>query len=215
VFVSLPLFRFLTFRWLVRLIVVWYRFLWLMSRLRLRLNALHPDRMGGLGFLNTSMFAFLPVLVAQTSLLSAQIAERIWHEGATLPQFQLEILTIVVFLMLLVLLPQTFFTMQLEQAWRTGAGEYGILGSQYVDAFRRKWLGGHPHTRESLIGTSDIQSLADLANGFEVIRDMNLVPITRDTVLRLGFVVVIPLLPLVLTMIPFKEVIDRAVKMFI
>jgi hypothetical protein len=169
VFVSLPLFRFLALRWLVRLMVVWYRFLWLMAQIPLRLNALHPDRMGGLGFLNNSVFAFLPVLVAQTSLLAAQIAERIWHEGATLPQFKFEILAIVVFLMLLVLLPQTFFTIQLERAWRTGAGEYGVLGSHYVDAFRRKWLGGHPHTRESLIGSSDIQSLADLANGFEVI----------------------------------------------
>jgi hypothetical protein len=215
VFVSLPLFRFLVVRWLVRIIVVWYRFLWLMSRLPLRLNALHPDRTGGLGFLNIGVFAFLPVLVAQTSLLSAQIAARIWHEGATLPQFQLEILAIVVFLMLLVLLPQTFFTIQLERAWRTGAGEYGVLGSHYVDAFRRKWLGGHPHTPESLIGSSDIQSLADLANAFEVIRTMHLVPVTRNTVLRLGFAIVIPLLPLVLTMIPFEEVVDRAIKLFI
>jgi hypothetical protein len=129
VFVSLPLFRFLSARWLLRMSVVWYRFLWLMSRLPLRLNGLHPDRTGGLGFLNNSVFAFLPVLVAQTSVLSAEIAERIWHEGATIPQFQFEILAIVVFLMLLVLLPQTFFTIQLERAWRTGSGEYGVLGS--------------------------------------------------------------------------------------
>lgn len=215
VFVSLPIFRFLSARWLLRMSVVWYRFLWLMSRLPLRLNALHPDRTGGLGFLNNSVFAFLPVLVAQTSVLSAEIAERVWHEGATLPQFQFEILAIVVFLMLLVLLPQTFFTIQLEHAWRIGAGEYGVLGSHYVDTFRRKWLGGHPHTRESLVGSADIQSLADMANAFDVIRTMHLVPVTRDTMLRLGFVIMIPLLPLVLTMIPFEEVVDRAVKLLI
>jgi hypothetical protein len=75
VLVSLPLFRFLALRWLVRLVVVWYRFLWLVSRIPLRLNALHPDRTGGLGFLNNSVFAFVPVLVAETSLLSALIAE--------------------------------------------------------------------------------------------------------------------------------------------
>src|SRR5262245_27348209 len=69
-FVSLPLFRFLALRWLVRLVVVWYRFLWLVSRIPLRLNALHPDRTGGLGFLNTSSFAFAPFLLANSSLLS-------------------------------------------------------------------------------------------------------------------------------------------------
>src|SRR5678816_391652 len=109
VFVSLPLFRFLALRWFVRLVLVWYRFLWLVSRVSLRLNALHPDRMGGLGFLNTSVFAFAPILVAVTSLLSAMIAQRIWHESATLPQFKSEIFGVVVLLLLLVLLPQTFF----------------------------------------------------------------------------------------------------------
>ena len=209
-FVSLPLFRFLALRWLARLVLVWYRFLWRVSRMPLRLNALHPDRTGGLGFLNTSVFAFVPVLVAETSLLSAMIAQRIWHEGATLPQFKIEILGAVGFLMLLVLLPQTFFTPQLERTWRAGGGEYGIFGSRYVNNFRRKWLCAHPHTDESPVGSADIQSLADLAGAYEVIRDMYLVPVTRNTVVRLAFAIVIPLLPLTLTMIPFEEIVDRA-----
>jgi len=213
-FVSLPLFRFLVLRWLARLVIVWYRFLWLMSRIPLRLNALHPDRTGGLGFLNTSVFAFAPILLAETSLLSAMIAQRIWHQGATLPQFKIEILTVVVFLMLLVLLPQMFFAIQLERAWRTGAAEYGVLGSHYVEGFRRKWLSAQPQTRESLVGSADIQSLADLANAFEVVRSMYLVPVTRTTVMRLGLLIVLPLLPLVLTMIPFEEIVDRAISTF-
>jgi len=215
VFVSLPVFRFLALRWLARLVVVWYRFLWLMSRIPLRLNALHPDRTGGLGFLNTSAFAFAPILAANMSLLSAMIAQRIWHQGATLPQFKVEIFAYVVLLMLLVLLPQTFFVIQLERASRSGAREYGVLGSHYVEAFRRKWLCAHPHTRESLVGSADIQSLADLTNAFDVIRGMYLVPITRTTVLRLLYIIVIPLLPLVLTMIPFEQIVDRAISMFI
>ena len=214
-FVSLPIFRFLALRWLVRLIVVWYRFLWLVSRIPLRLNALHPDRTGGLGFLNTSTFAFAPILLANSSLLSGMVAQRIWHEGATLPQFKMEILGVVVVLLLLVLLPQTFFAIQLERTWRTGGGEYGVLGSRYVEGFRRKWLSGHPHTRESIVGSSDIQSLADLANAYEVVRDMYLVPITRTTVLRLAVLTIIPLLPLVLTMVPLDQIVDQALNMFI
>ena len=143
------------------------------------------------------------------------VAQRIWYEGATLPQFKMEILGVVVVLMLLVLLPQTFFAIQLERTWRTSSGEYGILGSRYVDEFRRKWLTLRPHTRESLVGSADIQSLADLANAYEVIRDMYLVPITRTTVLRLGVLTIIPLLPLLLTMVPFEQIVDHALDMFI
>src|SRR4029450_2025749 len=111
---------------------------------------------GGLGFLNNSVFAFVPVLVAQTSLLSALIAQQIWYEGATLLQFKLDILAGIVLLMLPVLLPQTFFAFQLERAWRVGAAEYGALGSQYVEGFRRKWLHPHPQTPQTPSGTSAI-----------------------------------------------------------
>ena len=215
VFVSLPLFRFLALRWLVRLVVVWYRFLWMVSRIPLRLNALHPDRTGGLGFLNTSSFAFAPILLANTSLLSGMVAQRILHDGAALPQFKMEILAVVVVLMLLVLLPQMFFAIQLERTWRIGGGEYGILGSRYVEGFHRKWLSTQAHPRESLVGSADIQSLADLANAYQVIRDMYLVPITRNTIIRLGVLTILPLLPLVLTMVPFEQIVDHALDMFI
>jgi hypothetical protein len=46
VYVSLPIARVLLFRWYFRLFI-WYMFLWRVSRLRLRLNPLHPDRAGG------------------------------------------------------------------------------------------------------------------------------------------------------------------------
>jgi hypothetical protein len=214
VFISLPLFRFLLFRWYFR-VLIWYRFLWLVSKISLRLNALHPDRAAGLGFLGNSVFAFAPVLLAQTVLLSAVIMSRIWHQGAVLPDFKLEILGIVVFLLILALLPLTFFALQLARARRAGRREYGALGSRYVETFRQKWLAGAAPENEPLVGSSDIQSLADLANSFEVVKEMDALPFNKNTVLGLAIVVVLPLLPLTLTMIPLDEMIDRAIKLLV
>jgi hypothetical protein len=117
VFVSLPLARFILLRWYFRLFI-WYSFLWRVSRLRLQLNPLHPDRAGGLGFLEHSVTAFAPVLIAQSVFLAGIIGNRIWHVGAKLPEFKFEIAGFVVFLMLLVLLPLMFFSMQLLEADR-------------------------------------------------------------------------------------------------
>ena len=209
-FVSLSIFRFLQLRWYFRLFV-WYRFLWQVSRhIRLRLNALHPDRAGGLAFLSGSVFAFAPVLLAHTIALAGILGGKIWHEGATLPQFKVEIAAWIVFLMLLVLAPLFFFVTQLADAKRTGLREYGIVASRYVADFRRKWIEGHSAKDESLVGTADIQSLADLSNSFEVVREMGLVPFGRATVLRLALLTALPLAPLTLTMIPLEELIDRA-----
>jgi hypothetical protein len=213
--VSLTIFRFLVARWGFRLFV-WYRFLWQVSRrIPLQLNALHPDRSGGVGFLSGSIPPFVPVLLAFTVALSGTIGGRIWHEGATLPQFKLEIATWLVFLMLLVLAPLCFFMIQLATARRNGLREYGLVASQFVTDFRKKWIKGHVTEGETLADSADIQSLADLSNSFEVVRGMRLVPFTRTAMLRLAAVIVLPLLPLVLTMIPIEQLIDRAVGMFL
>ena len=214
VLVSLTIYRFLLVRWWFRLFV-WYRFLWQVSRhVPLRLNALHPDRAAGLGFLSGSVFAFAPVLLANTVTISGVIGGKIWHEGATLPQFKLEIVAWMVFLILLVLTPLFFFVIHLANARRTGLREYGIVASRYVAEFRSKWIEGHAAKDEALIGTADIQSLADLANSFAVVREMRLTPFGKSMVLRLALLIALPLLPLTLTMIPLEELIDRAVGVF-
>ena len=80
-------------------------------------------------------------------------------------------------------------------------------------AFRQKWITSTTEEKEPLLGTGDIQSLADLANSFEVVRVMNLLPFNTKSVLRLAIILVLPILPLFLTMIPLSEIIDRVLKM--
>ena len=209
-FVSLSLFRFVLLRWYFRLFI-WYVFLWRVARLPLRLNPLHPDRAGGVGFVGNSVFAFTPILLAHTALLAGVIGGQIWHEGMKLPAFQLEIAAAVALLMAMVLAPLAFFTLQLAQAKRAASREYGLLAMQYVDEFRAKWMRGTRPEGEPLVGAADIQSLADLAGGHDVLREMRVFPFGRLTLVNLAIVVALPYLPLTLTMIPFEELLTRAI----
>ena len=88
------------------------------------------------------------------------------------------------------------------------------MASRYVADFRRKWIEGHAAQDEALVGSADVQSLADLSNSFEVVREMRLVPFGRATVLRLAVLTALPLVPLTLTMIPLEQLIDRAFGVF-
>jgi hypothetical protein len=209
-FISLNVFRFLLLRWYFRL-TVWYVFLWRISRLPLRLNPLHPDRNGGLGFIGHSVFAFTPILLAHTVVLAGVIGGRIWHEGMKLPAFQLDIVGTVALLMVMVLAPLAFFVPQLARAKRAASREYGLLAMQYVDEFRFKWMGGSRPEGEPLVGAADIQSLADLAGGSDVLREMRLFPFGRQTLVHLALVIAFPYLPLTLTMIPFEEILSRVI----
>jgi hypothetical protein len=208
VYVSLPVFQFLLFRWYFRMFI-WIRFLWHVSGCPLRLMPTHPDHVGGLGFLSGTVTAFAPLLAAHGTLLAGVIAGRIFFNGEALPDFKGELVVVVVFLLLLVLGPLLLFTPRLAAARRIGLREYGALAQRYVREFDDKWLRGGPAAGEPLIGSADIQSLADLNNAYEVIRGMRPVPFTRDAVLQLAVITLLPVAPLLLTMISLEELLKR------
>ena len=207
-YVSLPIFQFLLLRWYFRMFI-WTRFLWQVSRIDLSLVPTHPDRVGGLGFLSNTVYAFTPLAVAHGALLAGMIANRIFYLGATLPDFKVEIAVLVVFLLCVVLGPLLVFAPQLAQAKRTGNREYGTLAERYVREFDAKWLRGGAPADEPLVGSGDIQSLADLGNSFEVVRTMRIAPITKDAILQLAAATLAPIVPLALTMMPLEELLKK------
>ena len=207
-YVSLPIFQFLMLRWYFRLFI-WARFLWQVSRIDLSLAPLHPDRVGGLGFLSQTAYAFMPLAVAHGALLSAMIANRVLHLGAALTEFKVEIALVVIFMQCLVFAPLFLFAAQLAEAKRTGLREYGTLAERYVREFDAKWLRSGAPPDEPLVGSADIQSLADLGNSFEVVRGMRLALFTKDAVLQLAAATLVPMVPLLLTMMSLEELLRK------
>jgi hypothetical protein len=209
-FVSIPLFQFILLRWYLRL-CIWFQFLWRVSRLNLRLLPAHPDRAGGIGFLGKSSYAFTPILFAQGTLMAGLIASRILFLGESLMSFKLSVVALVAFFVLVILGPLTVFSPLLERAKRRGLNEYGTLATVYVGDFDEKWVRGGAKGEE-ILGTADIQSLADLANSYAVVREMRLVPFALTDVARLAIATAVPALPLLLTIMPLEELVSRLIK---
>ena len=209
--VSLPLFQFILLRWYFRLFV-WARFLWHVSRIELKIVPTHPDRCGGLGFLAGVCPAFEPLLAAQGAVLAGTLASRIFFAGASLPQFKVEIIAWLAVMLFAVLGPLLVFIPIMARAKRAGLREYGSLAQRYVREFDQKWLRGGAPAGEALVGSADIQSLADLGNSFEIVRCMGLVPFTKSTVIQLAVFTLLPLLPLALTMVSLEELLGRLMK---
>lgn len=207
-YVSLPIFQFLLCRWYFRLFI-WARFLWQVSRIELSLVPSHPDRVGGLGFLAGTADAFVPFAVAHGALVAGQLADRILYLGAALPDFKLEVVVVPVLLLALVVGPLLVFGPQLAQARRTGLREYGALAQRYVRDFDAKWLRGGAPADEPLVGSADIQSLADMGNSFEVVKTMRIVPVTKEVFLHLGIATLAPIAPLALTMMPLEDLLKK------
>jgi hypothetical protein len=206
-YVSLPIFQFLLLRWYFR-VFIWIRFLWQVSRIELSLVPTHADQLGGLGFLDNTVYAFAVLLMAHGALVAAQIANRIFFAGATLQDFKEEIFVMLLFLLCVVFVPLLVFSPQLARARRKGLLEYGKLTERYAREFDGKWLRG-ADTNEPLMGSADIQSLADMGNSFTVVRTMRFAPITRRAVLELSAAVLVPLAPLLLTVMPIEQLLKQ------
>jgi hypothetical protein len=207
-FISVPIFQFILLRWYYRLFI-WSRFLFQVSRLELNLVPIHPDRCCGLGFLGEMAFAFAPLLMAHTGLIAGFIANRILHEGASLPDYKLELVAMTVFLLGIGLGPICVFLPRLNRARHAGLRNYGRLASDYVADFAQKWTTSAVPAREPFLGSADIQSLADLDNSLSIVREMRLVPFGKESVVRFLVVIALPLAPLVLTMFSVEELLKR------
>jgi hypothetical protein len=212
--VSIPIYQFITLRWYFR-ISIWARLLWQISRLDLNLVPTHPDGSCGLGFLNGIVWAMAPFLLAHSSLLSGNLANRILHGGSKLPDHYIEIAAFGFFLSLLALGPLCVFTPCLLAAKREGLRTYGRLASEYVIDFDQKWVRSQRPHDEPLLGTGDIQSLADLLNSFSIVRSITPVPFGKSALLGLAVIVAVPILPLSLTMFSFQEIAEKLLQLVI
>ena len=208
--VSLPVTQFFLLRWYLRLLI-WFRFLWQVSRMDLHLVPTHPDRSAGLSFLGKGTYAFGPLLFAQGALLAGVIATRVLYGGKALMEFKLDAIGLVGFFVLFLLGPLTVFTPGLARAKLAGLARYGKLASEYVSAFEAKWIGGDG-SRAELLGTADIQSLSDLGQSYSIVREMNIVPFGVQDISRLALATAVPLLPLALTTFSVEELAMRLLK---
>ena len=210
VFVSLPVFQFILLRWYMRLLI-WFRFLWQVSRIDLNLLPTHPDRCGGLSFMGRSSYAFAPILFAQGAVLAGVVADRMLYRGENLQSFRFQIAGFIVFFVVAILGPLLMFTQQMANARRKGLSDYGLFAQRYVECFDQKWTRSS-HPSNVLLGSGDIQSLADLSNSYQVVREMRTVPFGLNDISRLAIATAAPLSPLLLTIFSFEELMIRVFK---
>jgi hypothetical protein len=206
--VCIPLFRFLFMRWLWRL-ALWCFFLWRVSGLELRLVPTHPDRAGGLGFLELVHTEFTPLILAISAAQSASLAQDIASGTMTFDAIYPSVAFVLLADGVLFVGPLYIFSLKLWRCKVKGMSDYSAFAERYVNEFDRKWLGADPAPGEPLLGTADIQSLADLSNSISIVRDMRLVPVSPSMLMYLAVAALVPLLPLVLFKYPIGDLLAK------
>ena len=207
VHVGLLVFRFLLFRTAWQL-ALWGWFLWRISRLDLHLIAGHPDRAGGLGSIEGVHERFTPLAAALSILECAALAESISTGTLAVTAVYPTLAWLLLLDGVLFLGPLVVFTDKLWAGRTRGVGLYNAMAARYVRAFEAKWIEGTPGN-EPLLGTPDIQSLADLANAVSVVKGMRWITIGPRLLTIMAVAVVGPLFPLLLFRYPLAELAQK------
>jgi len=204
--VSIPIFQFLAWRWFGRL-VIWSVLLWRVARLDLHLIATHPDGAGGLGVLGVPHVDLAPLALASTAVLSASYAEQVMFAGVPLSSLAVPVTGVVLGVTLMLIAPLLFFIHPLLETKQRALLEYGTLAATYTREFEAKWLRAAPPQDHAILGTADIQSLADLGTSFGLVRDMTILPISKAQILWIAASAALPFVPLLLIEFPLDQLI--------
>jgi hypothetical protein len=157
-----------------------------------------------------AQMTFAPIGFGITAMLVASYSERLLFAAATIQQFILPLAGAIAGNTLLAIAPLLTFSRRLFLVKQKGLIAYSALSQGYVRAFDDKWV--HRDSSTELLGSSDIQSLADLSTSFEIVRTMRLIPIARSEILVLLLVGILPTLPLVLFVVSLDQLIIQGVK---
>jgi hypothetical protein len=131
---SLPILQMILYRWLYT-IVLWILFLRKISKVNLNLSALHPDGVGGLGFLQYIQLSFFPVALAFSALTAGVMNNAIIFSGVSIIDYKVTIGSVLVFVLLLFILPLMLLLPLLAKVKR----KYFMLYSLEAWPFARKY----------------------------------------------------------------------------
>ncbi len=206
--VCLPLFRFLIFRWIWRL-GLWLYFLWRVAKLELHLVPTHPDRAAGLGYLEVVHTHFTPLVLAISATQAAALAEEISAGMITFEAIYPAVALMLAVIAALFLGPFLIFTPKLWACRVKGLSDYMEFAAGYVSGFDRKWVSAEGAPKERLLGTPDLQSLADLSGSIKNVRKMRVLPVSVRMLVNLAIAALLPVLPLLLLKYPIAELTQK------
>jgi hypothetical protein len=206
-----PFFQFLVLRWLWR-IFLWFQFLARTRNLDLQLFPTHPDEAGGLGFVGEAQRFFGILLFAYSLAGVGVLANDIVYDKIPLQSFVPAFGTYAVVILVIFAGPLVMFSGVLRRLKRHGLHQYGTLATAYTSSFHKKWVEGKNPDHEALLGTADIQSLADLGNSFGIVEKMKPIPIDLVDLLHLVVASLLPMVPLLLTVMPLEDLLKLLLK---
>jgi hypothetical protein len=209
--VSIPIYQFLVYRWLWRTFI-WCKFLHRVLKLDLQLIPPHPDKAAGLGFLGETHRLFAILIFAYAATASAVTSREVLFDKIPIQTYKVPLAALIALMLLLFLGPLFMFAPVLLRARRKALHEYSRLACKLGRLYEQKWVKGMAPSGESLLSTTDNTSLANYSHDYELVEGMRVFPFEPRTAVVLALAGLIPMVPLLATVMPMEEIFKLLLK---
>jgi hypothetical protein len=211
VYVARPIFVALLLGWLWRLLLVTICF-WRVGKLGLSLVPTHPDRVGGLAFVERLPGAFAPVTLAVAAVICSRWAHELVYHDAVLRSFIVPVATFSVLWTVLLLLPLLALAPVLMRARKESLRAYATLVGNQGRLVHRRWILGESVGDEALLDAPEIGPVADAAALYDAVKRMQIAPIGIGSLVAILLPFAVPVLAITLLRVPLKEVLNALLK---
>lgn len=210
-YVTRSVFMVLNLAWLWRLILLGMLF-FRIARLNLCLVPSHPDRLGGLGFLEQLPIAFAPVVFGLSAVIAAKWGHGVVYHHQPVMELKMLMIGYMVAIVVIFLAPYLAFAGVLQTARKQALLDYGKLVGEHGRLVRRRWILGDSVGEQSLLEAPEIGPVADTAAIYEAVQNMRTLPVGKISLMAVVIPAALPLLALLSVQIPIKDILLTLLK---
>jgi hypothetical protein len=203
-FVVRPVFTFFLLHWVWRLFIVAV-VSWRIAHLDLRLVPTHPDRAGGLGFLEQVLLAFSPIVLAVSAVLASHWAHQILYHQADMASLKLPLGVFVAALLVIFLGPLLLFSPPLRRLKRRSLLAYGAFVGGHGRLVRRRWILGEPVEDHGLLEAPELGPVADTITMYEAVKRIKMAPLGKQSLVAVLAPALLPMIPVFAIKVPVKD----------
>ncbi len=211
VYVGRPLFIAVTLGWLWRVILLAVTLRGI-AKLDLVIVPTHPDRAGGLGFVERFPAAFSLVAFVSALVIAGGWAHDVEFHGLDVHELFPMMGAAVVVALFVYLSPYLVFAGPLGRAKKQALLDYGALVARHGGAVRSKWILGDAKKADPLLSASEIGPVADTISLYEAVQRMRPIPLGKTALLAIAVPVLIPFIGVLAIQIPLKELLQGLMK---
>lgn len=206
--VTRPIFSVLLLAWVWRLTLVGILLLRI-ARLPLKLVVMHPDRMGGLGFLDRLPIIYAPFLFSVSAVVAGAWAHTVFYHGVTVPSLYAQVATLLLVLILIGLAPLLVFSPMLGRAKRQALLDYGALLSEHGRLVDARWIHKKPVPEQPILDAPELGPVADVQAMYQAVAAMRPAVISKSILFKIALPAALPLLILIATQWPLKSTLSK------